>query len=320
MNKNPWVSILMAVYNPDMIWLEQQLCSINNQTYKNIELIICDDCSEKSIFEQVQKLIGTIIIGLTCTVIRNQENKGSNTTFELLTNYARGEFIAYCDQDDIWEEDKISILLEAFNDIKATMAYSDMSIIDSEGRKIAESITKVRSRFSYYQGGELWRKVLIRNFISGCCLMIRTETAKHAIPFMPGMQHDRWLAICAAIEGEIAFVNKPLVRYRQHNNNQTGVLRDVTDKQSYYRIRLFEHKAMLESIRIRFKDNPDVRLFLDKYISNIQARCDYYNGKWSALFKMIWYIHQNPGTTIFEIIALKLPDLLFKKLLKVITG
>ena len=320
MDKNPLVSVVMAVYNPDMIWLEQQLNSINDQTYKDIELIVCDDCSEKNTFEQVQKLIEKTIISLTCTVIRNQENKGSNATFEILTKNAGGEYIAYCDQDDIWEENKISTLLEEFNNTGVKMAYSDMSIINSEGRKIAESITKVRSRFSYYQGEELWKKILIRNFISGCCLMIRAETAKHAISFMPGMQHDRWLAIYAAIEGEIAFVNKPLVRYRQHNNNQTGVLKDITDKQSYYRIRLYDHKTMLESIRSRFKDNPEFRLFLDQYILNMQARCDYYNGKWSALFTMLRHINQNTITTIFEIIALKLPNPLFKKLLKVITG
>ncbi len=323
MNK-PLVIILMATYNPELSWLKEQLVSLNNQTYENMELLVCDDCSSSIDEAQMRELLKQYITRFSYRFIRNEQNLGSNKTFERLTigginrDIKEGSFFAYCDQDDVWESCKIETLVNTAAEKNAVLAYSDMSIIDGEGNIISDSITKIRKRFEYFEGYELWRKILIRNFISGCCMIIRANAAKAAIPFECGMQHDRWLSVIASMNGYLTYVNKPLIRYRQHGKNQTGVLKDITDKQSYIDIRLKNHLNMLQSVRKRTQEHENIRQFMDQYIKQMETRLKYATGKGSSLFEMIRYLKYNKPTILFEMIVLKLPDILFKQAIKII--
>jgi glycosyltransferase involved in cell wall biosynthesis len=314
--------VLLAIYNPNIAWLQEQLASINNQTYVNMELNVCDDCSTTISEDQVKIYLKKYITRFPYSFMKNSTNKGTNKTFELLTLKAGSldekSFLAYCDQDDIWEKHKIETLIDSVISKNAVLAYSDVSVIDVEGNYISDSITKVRKRFEYYDGNGLWRRILVRNFISGCCMIVRTDIAKAAVPFETGMQHDRWIALVASIKGYIAYADKPLVRYRQHSKNQTGVLKNVSDKKSYIDIRLRDHLRMLQSIRSREEDNEDVKHFLDDYIRQVETRLRYAEGDGASLNKMISYIKTNKSTILFETIALKLPDSLFKKAVRLI--
>ena len=111
-NEKPLIAILMAVYEPNMDWLKNQLDSINVQTYSNIRLYIRDDCSVTVPFETIKALASECITELPYSIERNDNNLGSNKTFELLTQEAEGEYFAYCDQDDIWHSDKLTVLQE----------------------------------------------------------------------------------------------------------------------------------------------------------------------------------------------------------------
>jgi len=330
MNKR-LVTVLLALYNPNMNWLKEQLVSINNQTYENIELLICDDCSSSVDETTIEVLLKKHITRFPYKFFRNETNQGANRTFELLTmkayhhpcnqaNQNRNEdhYFAYCDQDDIWESNKINTLIDSIIKNNAVLVYSDMSIIDSNGKQVSTSITKYRKRFKYYEGKEVWKRILVRNFISGCCMLVRADIAYKAIPFEYGMQHDRWLSFVASINGQITFVNEPLVRYRQHNSNQTGILKGVFDKQSYIEIRLKKHLEMLQSVRNRMNEKQEVQSFLNIYIEHVETRLKYASGKASAFIKMLGYIKYNIPTILFEIIALKMPDKIFKRMIRII--
>ena len=102
-NEKPLVSILLAVYNPNYEWFKEQLSSLNNQNYNNLELIVYDDCPDNPVDE---RFIKNCISNFSYHIIRGKQNKGSNFAFEELTKYGKGEYFAYCDQDDIWEKIK----------------------------------------------------------------------------------------------------------------------------------------------------------------------------------------------------------------------
>lgn len=324
----PKVFVLMAVYNPNVNWLKEQLMSINNQVYDNIELLVCDDCSQTLDENQLNEILKQNITRFPYKLIRNTTNQGTNKTFERLTLEAAQKdgffqsshepYFAYCDQDDIWEKHKVESLMDVVASKNAVLAYSDMSIIDSEGRQVSDSITKVRKRFNYFEGFDLWQKILTRNFISGCCMIIRADIAKSAVPFETNMQHDRWLSIVAAINGYVAYANEPLVRYRQHGNNQTGVLKDVKDKQSYIDIRIKDHLKILDSISSRPDINDDMLKFLTGYIKQMETRLNYAEKKGHNLLAMISYIKYNKATILFEIIAMRLPNWMFAKAINTI--
>jgi glycosyltransferase involved in cell wall biosynthesis len=124
----PLVSILLAVYKPNETWLIEQLISLNEQTYENIELLVYDDCPNYPVKEYTIK---QYITKFSYTLIRGSENKGSNKAFEELTKQGNGDFFAYCDQDDIWESEKIEFLIDLIKKENAVLGYSDMFIIVS---------------------------------------------------------------------------------------------------------------------------------------------------------------------------------------------
>ena len=326
----PLAIILMATYNPDLSWFREQLASIDHQTYENIQLFVCDDCSSAVDREQLETIIKQYITRFPYRFIRNEINLGTNKTFERLTSEAshiyhsenlKEVYFSYCDQDDVWENNKTEALMNAVNQKSAVLAYSDMSVIDGEGNFLSDSITKVRKRFRYYEGDKLWKRILVHNFISGCCMIIRADVAKAAIPFEVGMQRDRWLSVVASLNGSISYVDEPLVRYRQHGGNQTGVLKGITDKRTYIDVRLRDHLEMLRSVRNRIKDHDEFMQFLDDYIEQTSTRYEYAAGEgivFLNLVKMIRGLKWDRSVILFETVALKLPDWLFNRVLEAI--
>ena len=197
---SPKVSILLAVYKPNESWLIEQLISLNNQSYDNLKLYIYDDCPEYPVNEELFK---RYITKFKYEIIRGKINKGSNKAFEELSKIADGDYFVYCDQDDIWEENKISVLLDKFKDQDTKLVLSDLSIINANGEITAKSIRDIRKRIIYKRGYNLAESILTSNFITGCAMMVRSEIAKEAIPFEENLIHDQWIGTIAALNGKI---------------------------------------------------------------------------------------------------------------------
>ena len=138
------VSIIVATYNPNIIWLEKQLKSLNNQTYPKIEIILLDDCSTYEKYTKIKE-IANEEIKFPFKIYQNDENLGSNKTFERLVSLASGYYLAFCDQDDIWSDDKIEVLVsEIENNSNTLLVYSDMKIIDDNDHVISNSMSTYR--------------------------------------------------------------------------------------------------------------------------------------------------------------------------------
>jgi glycosyltransferase involved in cell wall biosynthesis len=306
----PLISILMAIYNPRMDWLREQLVSLGNQTWRPLELLLLDDCSTKTGPDELRACVATCAPGIPCQVLRNPENLGSARTFEKLTLLAGGEYIAYCDQDDVWAADRIEACFKALEHSEAALVFSDMNVIDAAGARTADSITKVRRHHRFQSGKNLGASLLFRNFVTGCTMMIRTQTARDAVPFCPYMVHDHWLALYCAVSGEILFLERPLVNYRIHGNNQTLMLAGVADKASYARIRIEE--ALRKFLWLREHLNGDAALnrILDQAALWAAARREHFRGK--GHWRLIWkYREFDCMTSLFELAAPLMPEKLF---------
>lgn len=307
----PLISIVMAVYHPRMDWLIEQLDSLNAQTYPNLELIACDDGPDEPVDESV---FAGHITAFPWELVRNGENLGSNKTFERLTTMARGKYIAYCDQDDVWLSEKISILLELIRRTKAKLVFSDVIVIDREGRWRAGSITRVRRRHVFQRGGGLASSLAFRNFVIGCTMLLETKTAKAAIPFLSQMVHDHWLALFASVQGDIEMASRPLVRYRIHGGNQTNVLAGVSTKSEYIRVRIGGYLARLAECQKRL---PEC-IWLDNAAEWGRARWDYAYGDRASAKVMKQNKSLDPTTTEFELLMLQMPECLFQCALRLL--
>lgn len=311
--KQPTLAILMAVYEPNMVWLEEQLKSLNNQTFSNLKLYIRDDCSPTVPFEQIQACVRTCITAFPYEIKRNEINLGSNLTFQKLTEEAQADYFAYCDQDDVWMPEKLAVLEEAIFQSGAQLVCSDMYIIDGDGTRTADSITKVRRHHMFHSGEGLAEGLLFHNFVTGCTMLVRAEQAKAAIPFCPYMVHDHYLALWCAERGSILSLPQKLICYRIHGGNQTGLLAGVSDKESYGKVRI---DAMLERVRWLQK-----RFAGDSFGEKLTAAA-----AWTQARHDNWYTGGGKRTlwkyrsfgklfTIFELAAAHMSERTFQKLL-----
>ena len=302
----PLVSILMAIYEPRMDWLREQLRSLNAQTYPNLRLYIRDDCSPTVPYEEIQSCVQDCISAFPYTIQRNKENLGSNGTFERLTQEAEGEYFAYCDQDDVWLPEKIGTLVCELESRKAALVCSDVIIMDAEGRQTANSITAVRPRHIFRSGEGLSGCLLYRNFVVGCTMLLPASLAKQACPFAKSMVHDHYLALYAAVRGAIYSYPGPLIRYRSHGGNQTGVLVKITTKEDYIRRHLgaFVDRIQELSQRFSFPELTLARQWAEARVENSRGGL---HGFWK-----LWRLRKvNRPTSYFELIGLRLPNFLF---------
>ena len=312
---NPSVAILMAVYKPDERLLAEQLKSLDRQTYPNINLLIYDDCPD---FPLDEKIVSRLIKSFPYRIIRGEKNLGSNKAFERLTVEGEGEYFAYCDQDDVWHEDKISRMADVLRHTGSPLVCSDVAIIDGDGKLIADSITKVRKRHTLHEGENLAEYLMVRNFVTGCAMMIRAEIAKKSVPFIDSLVHDQWLAINAALAGRIEVIREPLIDYRQHAGNQTSVLMGITDKQSYYEERILKFGDRIEEYRKRLYDG-ELKNVIDQMIVFNDARISYFNKATLRDLKIMRRYRQFAASGVKLEIAMKLmPEWLFKKVLMLI--
>lgn len=307
----PLISILMAVYEPRMDWLEEQLDSLNTQTYPNLRLYVRDDCSPTVPLETVKALVENHITAFPFTIERNEQNLGSNKTFERLTVEAEGEYFAYCDQDDVWLPEKLSVLENQIG--SAGLICSDMLLIDAGGKPIGSSITEIRPRLVFHEGANLSGGLIYRNYVTGCTMLIRNEIAKAAVPFARSMVHDHYLAWYCALEHDIAVADCPLLLYRQHGDNQTGILTGIETKQEYINRYLGEFFTRVWELseRAQTEELAEARAWGEARQANARGQ----KGAFRRLFALR---SVNRSTTLFELFALRLPEPLFRLAVKII--
>lgn len=306
----PLISILMAVYEPNMNWLREQLCSLNAQTYPNLRLYVRDDCSPTVSFEEIQSCVQDCISAFEFVIMRNEKNIGSNKTFEQLTREAEGDCFAYCDQDDVWLPEKLEILLEELKNTDALLVCSDMYIIDGEGKVVADSITKVRRHHQFLTGNHLSSHLIFSNFVTGCTMLIRASVAKDAMPFCPYYIHDQYLALFCSERGKIVSVRKPLIQYRIHGNNQTMDMVGVEDKKSYLNVRIGLVQHRLLWLKSHFDGSAEFQKALEEGLIWTNAR----EKNWlhrGGFLNIIRYKRFSPLVSLFEIVGTWLPNRVF---------
>ena len=108
---NPYVSIYIPTKNRSKL-LKRAIFSVLNQTYRNFELLIIDDCSD----DDTKKVVQDIIINYNqVRYFKNPISRGANYCRNLAIIYAKGEFITGLDDDDIFLKDRIATFISKHN-------------------------------------------------------------------------------------------------------------------------------------------------------------------------------------------------------------
>lgn len=212
------ISIALATYNGER-FIRQQLDSISNQTLSDFEVVVCDDCSTDNTLEMLQEYASK---DFRFKIHSNQSNLGFKKNFEHILSLCKGEFIAFCDQDDIWEPNHLEVLYKNIGDNDCIGANS--LIIDENG------VSQNKTLLEYWpihvmpqNEKELFQHELYSNVIQGTASLIRTSLVKQALPIPDEIKyHDYWFALIAGLNEKCKYTSQVVLKYRRHSNNASA--------------------------------------------------------------------------------------------------
>ncbi len=220
----PLVSIALPVYNGEK-WLEQSISTLIKQSYQNVEIIIADDCSSDSsqkICERYASRYSQI------TFIKNENNLGAQGNFRKILHRCSGKYVTYASQDDYWDENFISHLVEKLeSDNNAVLAASAAQLLDKKDKKYKqlrfngkwnpEKLSTYRLIYSLMLPLNYWKWIKNKNhwkwiknnlFFHG---VLRTDILKYCYSIFPGIvEHDRHFLLLLALSGKWCYVDRIL--------------------------------------------------------------------------------------------------------------
>lgn len=220
------ICILMASYNGSA-YIEQQIASVQAQTLTEWILLVRDDGSTDNTREILRRLAGedsriSILESNDKVPLGSAQNFGRLMLAGLETNSL---IFFFCDQDDVWEPNKLQIQVAAFPsqgaESSSLLVYSDLSVVDQQLELIHPSMNRFMALD--LNPAHPIISLVSRNFVTGCAMACNRTLLEMALPVpLEAIMHDWWLALVAAGTGSIEFIDRPLLKYRQHQSNVVG--------------------------------------------------------------------------------------------------
>ena len=213
------INIVMSTYNGEQ-FLAEQIDSIQQQTFKDWQLLIRDDGSS----DQTPEIIKSFVAQDPRIVFINEhdrENFGVIKNFFTLIKHDKADYYFFSDQDDVWLEDKLETMLAAarqYPDQLPLMVYTDLCVVDQNLQVMNQSM--IRSQ-SHHANTELVQE-LTENTVTGGVAMINHALAERWRTLDNIIMHDWYLAVLATAIGKLVYIDQPGELYRQHDNNVLG--------------------------------------------------------------------------------------------------
>ena len=200
------VSVVMAVYNGEK-YIREQIDSILVQLREKDELIISYNESidgTLNVISEYEKNDDRIQV-FCCS------ERGVIPNFENAIKHANGDVIFLCDQDDIWDINKISKVMKEFNN-NVVLVEHNCEFVASNGAHLNGDLFKRRkARKGYF-------KNLCINCYQGSCMAFKKDLVKYICPIPRDLaMHDQWIGLIAEKCGNITFLDEQLIKYRRHD-------------------------------------------------------------------------------------------------------
>lgn len=220
------VSVITPVYNAGKV-IEKTLHSIFNQTYKDIEIVLVDDCSKDNSGEVIARYL---VEHPEIVYYRQETNKGAGAARNKALELAKGQYVAFLDADDTWHPEKIEKQINLLKEKKGAFSYTAIQMID-ENDEIVKGKRNVREQVDY--------KFLLKNTMIATSTVVidRTILGDFRMPLRRGGQdYATWLLLLR--NGTVAYgINEALEDYRVGNkdslaNNKWKSIKQVWEIQT----------------------------------------------------------------------------------------
>lgn len=211
------ISVAMATYNGEK-YIKQQIDSIFKQSLPIDELVIFDDASTDSTANIIKSYHDKRI-----HFYKNTKNQGYINNFFKAIESTHGDIIFLADQDDIWEKEKVEIMVSILNTKDCVTLCSASSIIDSHGQIIEKihilDFFKNRRHINTIEK-ITFEQLLFQNVAQGCTYCFKKSVKDYYIKIHDeNIIHDCQLMIISSLIGTVYYLHVPLIQYRIHDKN-----------------------------------------------------------------------------------------------------
>lgn len=211
------VLVLMSTYNGER-FLREQLESLLKQVGVIIEILIRDDGSSDRTIELLDEYC---LVNSNISYYRGQNVKPAKSFLELIENAPSADYYAFCDQDDVWEEDKLISAVERLeqeNNQIPLLYVSNLKVVDKELhflRNAHKKNLKTNKRYT----------ALTEAVATGCTMVFNNCLLNLIRDNMPEnvSMHDAWVYLVCIFMGKVIYDPIGKILYRQHENNVIGI-------------------------------------------------------------------------------------------------
>lgn len=225
--------ILLATYNGNK-YIAEQLDSLLCQTYTDFHILISDDGSNDSTVS---------IINHYCETYKKikllpPKNKkmGVCGNFEyLLENADDADYIMFCDQDDIWQPDKVLLAMASMKKEETLHTNQTPILVYSNMQYVSSDLTSI-SYLSICVEQKNKPTLLVQNYIYGCTMLLNKCLYLLLLPISKNADnHDAWTSLVACMTGKIVYIPDKTILYRQHDSNASGNVKNSSFKKRFQR-------------------------------------------------------------------------------------
>jgi len=276
-----------------------------SQTYQYFKLYIADDDSSDKTVEMIKFFQERFPDRIDLQI--NDQKFGVVKNFEQLLRSRDEKYIAFCDQDDIWEKDKLQLQIDAIRKLECEnpktpcMVHSDLSMIDNNAKHLADSYFLFRG-YCLREQKDLGH-ILGPSGVMGNTVMINAMLCEKVLPFPSDLEvHDYWIGVITELYGKRKTLFSPLVRYRIHYKNVSNSLENLQSKRNISQwfkrdlrlpyIESNRHKiiATLLDKKLSEIDKDTVKAFYD-YLTFSKSRGEMFTDliKYSLVKRGVWF-------------------------------
>jgi glycosyltransferase involved in cell wall biosynthesis len=227
------ISVAMATFNGSR-FIDDQLESLESQSLRPCELVVTDDGSTDDTLEKIRAFGARA--SFPVRIYPNDIRLGYQRNFVKAASLCTGEFVAFCDQDDIWMAEKLKTVIDQFVSDEILLVHHNAFLIDEKGGRFGVvNKTDRFARVTRHMCANPWEYPMgfTQVFRRDLCIYsnLFESTLKFSRDKLP-LPHDHWFGFLATSLGSIAYIDKCLVGYRQHGSNVFGY--DPRKKPSWY--------------------------------------------------------------------------------------
>ena len=220
------VEILLSTFNGG-VYLEEQLKSFEKQTFQDWRLIVRDDGSDDNSIEVIESFAAKYPDRVVFVNIPKKLH-GVLGAYAQLMDYSCCDYIFFADQDDVWNVDKLEIMLGYIRNAekvhgrdKPILVYSDLCVTNESLAEKSGSFFKIQHLDPLRY---LPNNILIQNIVPGCSMAMNKAMIDLCIPVPEeAILHDWWVMLTASVFAEIVYIPEQLMLYRRHISNVTSV-------------------------------------------------------------------------------------------------